>query len=89
VETFFAEHEAWIRLGSFIGIFAIMAVWEVAAPCRRLSLTRVRRWSAHLGVVVLNSVVLRLALFLVLATGTILGLVYRDHFNAAVLRTLP
>ena len=68
MDTFFAEHEAFIRLASFLGIFIIMAVWEVAAPCRALSVSRLRRWSANLGVVVLNSVVLRL-LFPAAAVG--------------------
>jgi len=68
VETFFTEHEAFIRLASFIGIFAIMAVWEVLAPCRALTVSRARRWTANLGVVVLNSVLLRL-LFPAAAVG--------------------
>ena len=68
METFFTEHEALIRLASFIGIFAIMAVWEVLAPCRALTVSRARRWTANLGVVVLNSVLLRL-LFPAAAVG--------------------
>ncbi len=30
-------HETAIRLGFFLGIFAVMALWEVLAPCRALT----------------------------------------------------
>ncbi len=49
-----------IRLAAFFGIFALMAAWEAAAPRRIRLHTRLRRWTANLGLVVLNSVLLRL-----------------------------
>ncbi len=54
------EHEPAIRLASFFGILFLMAAWEVRAPCRPLSLPRRVRWSSNLGLVALNSIVLRL-----------------------------
>ncbi|MCU0934345.1 MAG: sterol desaturase family protein [Thiobacillaceae bacterium] len=58
---FALAHEPEIRLAAFFGIFALMALWEAASPRRvRLHPRRVR-WAANLGLVVLNSVVLRLA----------------------------
>ena len=57
---FALANEPAIRLTAFFGIFALMAAWEAAAPCRaRLHARRVR-WTANLGLVVLNSVLLRL-----------------------------
>jgi len=61
-------NEIAIRLGFFFGIFAIMAVWEVRSPCRPLSVSKGVRWANNLGLVVLNSVVLRL-LFPAAAVG--------------------
>lgn len=56
---FVLHHESAIRLGFFIGILAIMAVWEVAAPRRILSTAKLSRWVNNLGIVLLNSVILR------------------------------
>jgi len=54
-------HEPAIRLGAFFGIFALMAIWEAAAPRRTRLYPRRVRWAANLGLVVLDSVILRLA----------------------------
>jgi hypothetical protein len=51
LETFVQMHEAAIRLGFFLGIFAIMALWEVAAPRRALSVSKAVRWVNNLGLV--------------------------------------
>lgn len=52
--------EAGIRLISFGGVFLVMLAWEVAAPRRRLQLHRPLRWSSNLGLVGINTVLLRL-----------------------------
>jgi sterol desaturase/sphingolipid hydroxylase (fatty acid hydroxylase superfamily) len=57
---FLLAHEPVIRLGAFAGIFAVMALWEVLAPRRRQVVGRRRRWPANLGIVVLDSVLVRL-----------------------------
>lgn len=54
------EHEMAIRLGSFIGVFAVMAIWEVLAPRRALTVSKAVRWANNLGLVLLNSLVSRL-----------------------------
>jgi sterol desaturase/sphingolipid hydroxylase (fatty acid hydroxylase superfamily) len=58
---FALAHEPAIRLGAFFGVFALMALWEAAAPRRERLYPRRVRWVANLGLVVLDSVVLRLA----------------------------
>ncbi len=60
--------ETTIRLGAFIAIFVIMAGLELAFPRRPQTLPRVLRWSNNLGIVVINTLLLRL-LFPVLAVG--------------------
>ena len=41
------DSEVIVRLGIFLGIFATMALWEVAAPRRRLNFHKYRRWLAN------------------------------------------
>ncbi len=57
---FALANEAAIRLTAFFGIFALMAAWEVVAPCRSRLHGRTVRWSANLGLVVFNTLLVRL-----------------------------
>ena len=59
---FALANEPAIRLGAFVGVFALMAAWEVVAPRRARLHTRMARWSANLGLVAFNTVLLRLLL---------------------------
>lgn len=54
------QHEMLIRLGFFFGIFGVMAIWEVVAPRRALTVSKAVRWANNLGLVFFNSFVLRL-----------------------------
>jgi sterol desaturase/sphingolipid hydroxylase (fatty acid hydroxylase superfamily) len=68
MEEFVRSHELAIRLAFFFGVLGIMAVWETFAPRRALKVGRALRWTNNLGLVVFNSVVLRL-LFPAAAVG--------------------
>ncbi|OGA30794.1 MAG: hypothetical protein A3I65_12195 [Betaproteobacteria bacterium RIFCSPLOWO2_02_FULL_68_150] len=57
-----AGTELAVRLGAFVSVFALMAAWELAAPARPRRLPRMARWRANLGLAVLNSLALRVAL---------------------------
>ena len=57
-----AQYETAIRLGFFFTVLAVMAAWEVAAPRRALTHPRRLRWPANLGIVALNTVLVRLLL---------------------------
>jgi sterol desaturase/sphingolipid hydroxylase (fatty acid hydroxylase superfamily) len=52
--------EPLIRLSVFFGVFAAMAAWELAAPRRGQEIGRGWRWPNNLGVVIVDTVVLRL-----------------------------
>lgn len=54
------EYELSIRLTAFFTIFAAMALWEVASPCRKRRFKRSQRWVGNIGIVILNSLLLRL-----------------------------
>src|SRR5579863_435981 len=56
------NHEAAIRLGAFITIFAAMALWEAAAPRRPRSYSRFKRWPSNLAIVALNTALVRILL---------------------------
>lgn len=75
--------EPTIRLAVFLGILAVMALWEVAAPRRRQEIPRVLRWSNNIALVVVDTVILRLS-FPILAVG--LAVMAKDRgwglFNA-------
>lgn len=52
-------YETIIRLGFFIGIFLVIALWELIAPMRKLKVSKKKRWLNNLVLVVLNTLVLR------------------------------
>ena len=62
MEAHLLQHEPWIRFGAFGLIFFTMAVWEVFAPRRVPAHPRRLRWPANLGIVALDSILLRLVL---------------------------
>ncbi len=62
------DNEEFIRLGFFLGILGIMAIWEIIKPKRRLSVSKLLRWSNNLGLVLLNSFLVRL-IFLAATLG--------------------
>lgn len=61
-------NETGIRLFFFFSVFVIMALWEVMTPRRSLSVSKSVRWMNNLGIVALNTVILRL-LFPAAAVG--------------------
>lgn len=52
-------NEVAIRLSFFTAIFAFMASWEILAPRRTGQVKRRLRWPSNLGIVVLNTLLLR------------------------------
>ena len=52
--------ELLIRFGFFFGILILMALWEVLAPRRPLTTSKPARWVSNLGLVLIDSVLVRL-----------------------------
>lgn len=63
-----ATVEPLLRLGAFIGVFAVAALWEALAPRRRRSFSRSRRWPHNLALLALDVLAVRL-----LAPGVAVG----------------
>ena len=61
-------NEPLIRVAFFLSILLALAVWEVGAPHRRREIPRLIRWSNNFGLVVLDTLLVRLT-FPVVAVG--------------------
>lgn len=57
-ELFF-QYESVIRLGSFLGLFALLTIWEISSPKRELLQLRRFRWFSNIGLIVISSVLIR------------------------------
>ena len=57
----FLSSEPGVRLGFFVSVLVSMAVWELLAPRRTLTIGRPLRWLSNLGLAFLNNLLLRLA----------------------------
>jgi sterol desaturase/sphingolipid hydroxylase (fatty acid hydroxylase superfamily) len=57
-ETALANEPA-IRRGFFLGVFAAMVLWEALMPRRRRAASRWARWPSNLGIVALNTALMR------------------------------
>jgi sterol desaturase/sphingolipid hydroxylase (fatty acid hydroxylase superfamily) len=62
MHEFVIENEPIVRLGFFVGIFALVALGELVSPRRSLTTSKPARWFANLGIVVINTALLRLLL---------------------------
>jgi sterol desaturase/sphingolipid hydroxylase (fatty acid hydroxylase superfamily) len=60
IEQFVLALEPAIRLGIFLRIFAIVALWELAAPRRALKVSKALRRGSNITLAAINTVVLRL-----------------------------
>jgi sterol desaturase/sphingolipid hydroxylase (fatty acid hydroxylase superfamily) len=66
-----SSYEPLIRLIAFAGVFALMAAWEIFAPRRHQQIGRGRRWPSNIGIVALDTLLVRL-LFPITAVGVAL-----------------
>ena len=92
-ERYVALHEPAIRLGFFVGTFVLVALWELLAPRRALTVSKTMRWVSNLGLVVLNTVLLRL-MFPLAAAGMAAfcaanGWGLLNHFQVPLVVALP
>jgi sterol desaturase/sphingolipid hydroxylase (fatty acid hydroxylase superfamily) len=56
----FTAGEPLVRLACFAGVFLLMAAWEIAAPRRTRAARRSVRWTSNLGVVALDTLLIRI-----------------------------
>lgn len=58
-ETTFQE-PSWLRLGFFLGVLLLCAIWENKLPRKTLTASRRFRWVNNLSLVAFNSLVIAL-----------------------------
>jgi sterol desaturase/sphingolipid hydroxylase (fatty acid hydroxylase superfamily) len=83
-----SANEPWIRLGTFAAMFAVMALSELLVPRRRQAIGRSRRWPSNLGIVALDTLLVRLV-FPAAAVGVALLAETRGWGLFRVLQTPP
>jgi len=69
-------YEPFIRLGAFGSVLAAMAIWELVGPRRKQAIGRLVRWPNNLGVVVVDTLLVRLV---IPTTAVGLALVAQAH----------
>ncbi len=52
--------EPYVRFGAFLGVLVVMMLWEAFTPRRRLGVGRLLRWPSNLGIVALDTILVRL-----------------------------
>ncbi len=60
MNSYLLTHEPFIRFGFFFAILILMAMWEIVAPRRQLQTSKPRRWFGNLGIVFIDTLILRL-----------------------------
>ena len=60
VRNFLFAYEPFIRLAAFCGVFVVLAVWEFILPRRKQAIGRGWRWPNNLGVVVVDTILVRI-----------------------------
>jgi len=68
INEFVMANEKTIRMGAFFGILCVMALWEILAPRRALTVSKAVRWVSNLGIVFFNTFLVWL-IFPVVAVG--------------------
>ncbi len=64
MSDYLLQYEATLRAGSFVAILLVMMLVEWLAPRRPRSLPRAQRWPTNLGLIIFNTLVLRLLPFM-------------------------
>ena len=58
-DTFLLSNDPAIRLGFFLGMFALMAAWELFAPRRVLGVSKAVRWTHNISIAIINVLLVR------------------------------
>lgn len=59
MSDWFLTNESTIRLGSFLTVFIIMAVWEFLLPSRTLLINKLIRWLNHGALILISNITIK------------------------------
>ena len=72
MHDYIMQHEATIRISCFVAVLVVMAGLELIWPRRELMVSKAKRWMSNLGIVFINTLVIRI-LFPTAAVGVALA----------------
>jgi len=84
-DTFLLGNDPAVRLGFFLGMFVLMATWELLAPRRVLGASKPVRWTHNIAVAIINVLLVRV-LFPSAAVGVA---VFADERGVGLLNMFP
>src|SRR6266487_3583649 len=58
-DAFLLSNDPAIRLGFFLGMFGLMAAWELVAPRRVLGVSKPVRWTHNISIAIINVLLVR------------------------------
>ena len=79
--TALLEHEGFIRMASFIGVFTLMAILELQLPRKKKTVSKRKRWLTNIGLIITDSVMIRI----LLPTAAVGVASYAEHNNWGIL----
>jgi sterol desaturase/sphingolipid hydroxylase (fatty acid hydroxylase superfamily) len=82
------QSDGAIRLAVFASVFLVMALFELAAPKRRLIAPKGRRWLTNLGISVTGTVLIRLMAMLAVPLAAIAAASYAETHGIGLLNQL-
>lgn len=71
------QHQTIIRLCFFIGIFVLIAIWEILAHRRSQHIKRSQRWPANLLLIIISTIAVRL----IIPVSTTAWAIYCSYHN--------
>ena len=73
-----------LRVAVFVGVFAILAIFERLRPRRVLSLPRARRWVTNLSIVGIDSLIVRAMALLAVPLAAVAAAIFAESHSAGL-----
>lgn len=88
MHSVFGQSDSLIRLAIFVGVFAVMALIELAWPRRKLVASKGRRWLTNLGISLTANILLRLMAAIAAPVAAIAAAFYAQANGIGLLNTV-
>jgi sterol desaturase/sphingolipid hydroxylase (fatty acid hydroxylase superfamily) len=70
--------DTFVRFSVFITVFAVMAMFEMARPRRRLTAPKGQRWATNLAIIAIDSIVVRLLALMAVPIAAVAAAAYAE-----------
>lgn len=85
MQIFGAISEPTLRLGAFIGIFAVMALLEIMLPRRPLVASKGQRWFTNAAIIGVDGLLVRLMAAFVIPLAAVAAAIYAENHSIGIL----